>query len=386
MEYAGPDALNGQFALKQLNRTSLSKTEPLNVALIGCGAVSELYHAPALNELEKQHLLRVKALFDPTLDRVAELKRFFPAATPVTDLAQLPSLGLHLAVVASPPRFHAAQSIQLLQAGLSVFCEKPMASSVAEGEAMLEAAVAAPGLLAIGLFRRFFPATQTIRDLLARKVLGEVKTFYCYEGGRFEWPVQSASFFKKEMAQGGVLLDIGVHLLDLLIWWWGQPVEVIYEDDAMGGIEVNCRLTLKFAEGFSGQVRLSRDCTQPNRYVIQAEKGWLSWTVNEAEQIQIGFYETDFALNAQLHENKTEGHLPTLGQPSFNFQQSFVNQFRNVVAAMQGTAPLVVPGEQGLKSLKLIEQCYRHRRLMAMPWLSEAEQQQAHQLSSGTLS
>jgi hypothetical protein len=45
-----------------------------------------------------------------------------------------------------------------------------------------------------------------------------------------------------------------------------------------------------------------------------------------------------------------------------------------------------VPGEQGIESLKLIEQCYRQRRLMAMPWLSEAEQQRAYQLSSRTLS
>jgi predicted dehydrogenase len=354
----------------------------VQVGLVGCGAVSQMYYTPALKELERLKLLQVKALVDPNPENMAQLSKAFPAAVPVNNLSELPKLDIAMAIVASPPRFHAEQAIRLLRSGLSVLCEKPMATSVAEGEAMVEVASAVDGVLAIGLFRRFLPATQAISQVLSLNILGKVKSFYCYEGGKFGWPVQSASFFQKSTAQGGVLLDIGVHLLDLLIWWWGQPVEVIYEDDAMGGIEANCHLTLRFAQGFSGQVRLSRDCSQPNRYVIQCEKGWLSWNVNAAEQIQIGFHEASFALNAQLHENREENGLPTLGQPAFTFQQSFISQLCNVVAAIHGAEPLVVPGEQGLQSLKLIEHCYGHRSLMPMPWFSEQEYWRARQLSS----
>ena len=357
-------------------------SKPINIALVGCGAVSQLYYSPALQELEKSNLLHVKALFDPSSDSVAQLQKNFPAATCLKDLAELSPQEIDLAIIASPPRFHAQQTIQLLKSGLSVLCEKPMAATVAEAEAMIAAASTAPGLLAIGLFRRFFPATQTIHKIVSLNVLGDVKSFSFSEGGYFQWPVQSPAYFKKATAQGGVLLDIGVHLLDLMIWWLGNPTEVIYEDDAMGGIDVNCRLQCKFAQGFTGEVRLSRDCILPNRYVIQGTKGWLSWDVNDAsDKIQMGFEDSSFALDAQIHDVETHNPL-TLGKPSLNFEQSFTSQLCNVIAAIDGKEPLMVPGEQAIQSLRLIESCYRHRTLMPMPWLSASESKRAYQLST----
>jgi predicted dehydrogenase len=360
----------------------MSHTKPLKVALLGCGAVSQLYYTPALRELEKIHLLQVKALFDPNPKNMVQLGQSFPTATQLQDLTQLSRLGIGLAIIASPPRYHAEQAIQALQSGLSVLCEKPMAMTVAEGEAMIQAAAAAQRVLAIGLFRRFFPATQTIRDVLSLGILGEVRSFSFSEGGRFNWPAQSPSFFQKATAQGGVLMDIGVHVLDLLLWWLGQPIDIRYEDDAMGGVEANCRLTLKFARGCAGEVRLSRDWLLSNRYVMQCTKGWLSWEANDADRIQMGFNNAGFCLNSQLHEERLEHALPTLGRQSANFQQSFINQLQNMVAAIQGTQQLVVPGEQGLQSLKLIEHCYHHRTLMPMPWLNEQERTRAWQLSN----
>lgn len=353
--------------------------EALRIALVGCGAVSELYYAPALQALEDAGLLRVEALFDPNPERVVLLRRAFPAARRIDALAALTERDLDLAIIASPPRYHAAQTIQALQGGLSVLCEKPMAASVAEGEAMIEAATATQRVLAVGLVRRFFPATRAIRDLLACNVLGNVASFYCYEGGRFQWPVASASFFKKETAGGGVLLDVGVHLLDLLLWWWGEPVEVRYEDDAMGGVEANSHLTLTFARDFTGEVRLSRDWTRPNRYVIRCTKGWVRWTANEADRIQMGFHGVDYAHHILFYEHGREQDEP--GRPGDTFEQSFIRQLRNVIAAVQGTESLVVPGQEGLRSLRLIEQCYRHRTLMPMPWLSNQEVERARQLS-----
>jgi predicted dehydrogenase len=177
-------------------------------------------------------------------------------------------------------------------------------------------------------------------------------------------------------------MDSGVHLLDLMIWWLGKPEEVIYEDDAMGGIDANCRLQCKFSQGFTGEMRLSRDCLVPNRYVIHGDKGWLSWDVNDAaDKIQMGFEDSSFALDAQIHNIDSQNPL-SLGQPSFNFEQSFISQLCNVIAAMDGKEPLAVPGEEAIKSLRIIESCYRHRTLMPMPWLSDSESIRAHQLST----
>lgn len=353
---------------------------PIQVGLIGCGAVSQLYYAPALQALEQEGLLRVKALFDPSEASLTQLRSHFPQASQVDDTAALTCDTCDLAIVASPPQYHAAQTVQLLKAGVSVLCEKPMASTVAEAKAMLEVADQAQGLLAIGLFRRFFPATQTIYSILSLGLLGELESFECYEGSAFNWPVQSPSYFKRSQAGGGVLLDIGVHLLDLLIWWFGEPIEIHYEDDAMGGIEVNCALKCQFA-GVSGTVRLSRDCNLPNRYTIRGSKGWLSWQVNEANNIQMGLVDAPWALETTMYQKELRTGLPVLNRPGFNFEQSFTSQICNIVRAMRGEEALVVSGAEGIRSLRWIEHCYRHRQLMAMPWLSPSENTRAQQLS-----
>jgi predicted dehydrogenase len=176
-------------------------------------------------------------------------------------------------------------------------------------------------------------------------------------------------------------MDIGVHVLDLVIWWLGYPEEIAYEDDAMGGIEVNCSIRCRFPHGMTGQIRLSRDCDLANRYVIQGTKGWLSWQVNEANQVQMGFADAPFGLSARADVLASEHPLPVLGTPGFNFEQSFTSQITNVIAAIRGSESLVVSGEQGIQSLRLIEACYRQRGLMLMPWMGERELVRARQLS-----
>jgi predicted dehydrogenase len=357
----------------------IARLERLNVAIIGCGAVAQMYYTPALTELEKLGLVRVKALYDPDSRGVAELRRSFPAAVPVPELAALAQHDIDLAIVASPPRFHAGQTIELLQMGVAVLCEKPMATALPDGEAMAASAAQTGQVLAIGFFRRFFPAIQAIQRILEQDMLGQIKTFHCYEGGPFHWPVQSTSFFQKSLAGGGVLMDLGVHLLDLLIWWWGYPTQITYEDDALGGVEANCRLQLEFAASFSGEVKLSRDWNYANRYVIEGTKGWLSWDVNEADNVNMGLTGSSFVLHSHLH-HCGDYHQPAQSTgPAVNFQQSFIRQLLNVAAATQGLEPLAVNAEEGLLSLKLIDNCYRQRTLMPLPWLSEQEWQHAQE-------
>lgn len=359
-------------------------SQPVQVALLGCGAVARQYYSPALRELEKINCAAVAAVFDPNPHRAASLRQVFPAAASLGSLDELSRHNVDLAIVASPTRYHAEQSIHALNQGISVLCEKPMAATVVEAEAMLQAARAAQKILAVGLFRRFFAATQTIREFLSQRLLGEVKSFSYTEGSRFFffWPAQSASFFEKSEAKGGVLLDLGAHGLDLLLWWLGEPTAVSYQDDAMGGVEANCRIELRFAEGFTGKVQFSRDWSLPNRCIIECERGWLGWPMGAADKLQFGIFDAAFCLDAQLFERpKNVGSLgPT--QSAANYHQSFVHQLLNVVEAVRGNGQPLVPGEEGIRSLRLIDYCYQNRTLLPMPWLSEVEFRRAEQLTA----
>src|SRR5438552_10737474 len=117
-------------------------------------------------------------------------------------------------------------------------------------------------------------------------LIGPLRSIFCFEGGPFDWPVASYRYFSRSEAGGGVLLDIGTHCLDLLIWWFGMPSDITYVDDSMGGIEANCFLVLQYAD-FEARIRLSRDWGQPNLYRLEGDHGSISWTVNDAHCFRV---------------------------------------------------------------------------------------------------
>ncbi len=342
------------------------------LVLVGCGAITELYYAPALLEALKYRKIEIVAFYDPSSARLAALHRFFPHAKALTAFEALIDLQPHLAVVASPPKFHASQAIALLGSGVHVLCEKPMASSVAEAETMISAAHKANRVLAIGLFRRFFPALQAVKALVNGGALGATTSFRFTEGGVFNWPAASASFFQKQHSQGGVLHDLGVHILDLICWWFGEPASMAYEDDAMGNLEANSHLRLGFSNGLTGEVRMSRDTPCSNQYQIDFERGRVVWRVGEGNRLEMCFNDVPFTLAGELRENSSTAD---------SYHQAFVKQILNFVSAARGTESLVVPGEEAIMSMRLIEQCYGSRHLISMPWFTEPETIRARELA-----
>lgn len=339
-----------------------------DIVLIGCGAVSQRYYAPALKELEWAGEVNVVALVDPDPGALESLGVVFPHAERFVKSHPSSLLRGDLAIVASPPAFHADQTIEALECGLSVLCEKPMATGAREGRAMIAAAKAANRVLAVGLVRRFLPAVEMIHNLLRQRLLGRVNVYSAFEGGLFRWPVSSMTYFTD--APGGVLFDLGSHALDLALWWFGEADAVTYEDDAMGGVDVNGRVQLQHRDGPTGTIQLSRDWDRPNEYRIECEDGWIYWTVNESNAVEVGLRGSRFAMDARLF-------VPATGrsrkQRPATFERCFVEQIRNVVAAHHGQAPLAVPGEVGLRPLELIEACYGCRWPLVIPWLSEVE-------------
>jgi predicted dehydrogenase len=353
--------------------------KPRPIVLIGCGAVAQQFYLPALRHLESRGEIKVSSLVDPSSTARNVLAQAFPAATQSTSLAEVARLEGALAIIASPPRFHAEQTEQSFEKGWHVLCEKPMASTTAECERMVAGARAANRLLAVGLYKRFFPASAYIHDLIQHQRLGRLKHFTISEGGPFRWPAATPSFFNKAQTPGGVLLDIGVHVLDLLLWWSGEPARFEYEDDAMGGLETNVRLAIEFANGAEGVVHLSRDWKTRNEYRFQFERGEVRWRVNDANGLIVQLDGSPSALRSALVDPlSTRSESPAL-QPSN--PQSFIRQIQNVSAAIDGREALLVPGEEGLRSLRWIEACYRQRTLIDQPWLSEAELARARTLA-----
>jgi predicted dehydrogenase len=361
---------------------------PLGVGVVGCGAVTELFYAPALQALEEAGLIRVIALCDPDANNAAKLKEKFRSSSFAQTLSQLinsfenEEQGIDLVIIASPPSYHASQSIQAMEAGISVLCEKPMCTNSSAAEVMIKTARRKGCTLAVGMVRRFFPATQLIHHLLQEKVLGELESFHIAEGGPFSWPAKSPQVFDKKHGGGGLLIDVGVHVLDLLMWWLGMPEQVLYEDDAIGGVEANFRLQLRYGNGVSGTVRISRDCQLPNRYVFRCENGWIGWHVLDLERIELGFRGTTAILNGRVSHFQSGAFGVAVDNSTFDLKMAFFVQLKNVIGAMRDEERLLVAPEEALEGIQLIESCYQKKTLIAMPWLSSMELSFAHKLIS----
>jgi predicted dehydrogenase len=360
----------------------MSRSHPARVALVGCGAVARLYYAPALSELACAGRLRVDVLVDPDPGSAELLRTHFPGARFQSDAAGLTGDRVDLAIVASPPAHHATQTIRLLRDGVSVLCEKPMATSVADAEAMIAASESARRVLAVGLVRRFLPACQTVRALLTQGCLGELRSFRFAEGGKFRWPTRSAGYFRRGASSGGVLADIGSHLLDLLVWWMGEPELLRYEDDSMGGLEANCAIHLRLQGGAAGRVRLSRDVELPDSgCLIQGSKGWLRWSADRPDDLEARIEGAGAVILGRLHEPDPRRPAALPDRRARNFEQSFLAQLADVLDAVErGTAPSVT-GRDALAGVRLVERCYRNRKRMPMGWLSDGERARAEDLA-----
>jgi predicted dehydrogenase len=248
-----------------------------------------------------------------------------------------------------------------------------MAAGIADAEAMAAAAARTKRPLAIGLYRRFFRGAQAIKDLITNQTLGPVLSFEVEEGGPFRWEAASDSFFRREVTPGGVLYDTGVHTLDLLLWWFNEPSSLEYQDDAVGGLEANCHLHLHYAAGFKGEVRLSRDWVTRNLFRINFLKGSVAWQVSQAGQITLKLEGLGSVLAGDLlpdRDNSLTLHTPGEAEGS---PQAFIRQLLDVVAAVRTGSPVHINASEGLRSLRLIEECYRQRKPLVQRWLTPEE-------------
>jgi predicted dehydrogenase len=343
---------------------------PCDVELIGCGALAEQVYAPVLSRLERAGRIRVTALLDPTSARRACLARVFSSARAVEKITDLPTTDGALAIVASPPTFHAEQTRALLAAGRHVLCEKPLAMSVAEAESMIAAAHAANRLLAAGMMRRFYPAAQALREAIAAEVLGQIHRMEVAEGGRFSWSAASPKFFAP--AQGGVLFDLGSHVLDLLCHWFGEPASTSALLDTAGGTNTNALLAGRWAGHLEARVHLSWDTPINSGWRLLATRGEWRWD---------GSPDGPLLMRPACAKWRWHAEPQADGPTGSGWLACFARQVDNVLDAIAGRAALLASAENVLPSLRWLENTRRQARPWPQGWLSPEEQAEATRLA-----
>ena len=349
--------------------------KPIALCIVGCGAVVADLHMPVVEVLCKKRAVTVVALVDNQKERAGRFLKKFPGATVFEKLDEaLRAQPVGLTFIASPPGLHAEHALTALAAGSHVLVEKPMVTRSADARRLAEATKAAGRVTAVGLPRRYYPHVAEVSDLISRGEFGSDVTFRYREGGTFGWPVASDAVFKREKSGGGVLMDKGVHALDVLEQLFGNVSVLRCRDDALqGGVECGALLDLQYP-GARGQLHLSWDQPLNNGIWISGSKGeaFLGLEVIHTYQWREpgGKWTVRAARKAWPKSLQANGPLKT---PSDYYQCIALQWWGALRAIMLGESPAVDAARAG-QVIQAIEAAYAQSESLSLPWLTPDEQ------------
>lgn len=190
----------------------------INVGIIGCGKIAQVRHLP---EYAENECAKIYGLYDLNQERAAQLAKQYGARAYASAEELLADPAIDAVSVCTANFAHAEITIAALKAGKHVLCEKPMATTLEDCRAMVDAAKAANRCLMIGHNQRLAKAHVKAKALLNEGVIGRlisVRTSFGHSGPE-TWTVDQGKniwFFDKTKAQMGVMADLGIHKTDLL--------------------------------------------------------------------------------------------------------------------------------------------------------------------------
>jgi len=333
----------------------MAKAKQLRVAVIGGGSIAKHRHLP---EFDANDRVKIVAVCDKVEKNAEKLAKKFGGKV-YTDWRDVVALADVDAVsVCTPNNLHAPVSIAALEAGKHVLCEKPMATSASEADAMIAAAKVHNKVLMIGHNQRLAPMHVRAKQILQSGVLGRVITFrtsFAHPGPE-GWSIEGVGgwFFQKEQAFVGAMGDLGVHKADLIRWMLDDEVtEVAAFVDALAGkvnstVDDNAICLFRMASGAIGSMTASwsHNPGEDNGTTLYCEKGIMRVNTDPIYTVIVELTSGEKQLiRTSGMQTNDEG-----GQTSSGIIDMFV------ASVLDGTA-CPIPGEEGAKSLAVILAC-----------------------------
>lgn len=311
----------------------------LRAGIVGLGAMGR-HHVRILSEFDGVDLIAVCDQ-DPAMLRATSKTS---NAEPHGSVETFRRLDLDLVVVAVPTSHHRQIAEELLRPGISLIVEKPLASTVADGEAMVASAARAGARLGVGHIERFNPVVVAARELIATGRLGRPMIF----GTRRLGPLPP------RVVDVGVIVDLATHDIDVLTSIHGAPVESIQAQAHRRGTrarEDSVTALMRFADGVTAVIEANWITpTKVRQLSVTSEGGMfigdylsqeLSLLTHAATVADVGLKDVQ-----TLVERRTLDIALVRAEPLRRELEAFT------LAARQDHA-LPVTGEMGLRVLKL---------------------------------
>ena len=198
----------------------------IKIGILGCGKIAQVRHIP---EYAENPDVKLVGFYNPTKSRAEDMAAKYGGLAYDTAEQLLANPEIDAVSVCAANYAHAALSMQALNAGKHVLCEKPMATTLADCEAMVDCAKKNGKFLMIGHNQRLAKAHMEAKRLIDEGLIGDIITFRTSfgHGGPETWAIKPGKdtwFFDKSKAAMGVMADLGVHKTDLIQYLTGQRV------------------------------------------------------------------------------------------------------------------------------------------------------------------
>ena len=321
--------------------------DKVKIGIIGLGGVAQLVHLPNLSKISSADLTAVAEVNKNRLLTISD--KFNVKEKFISYKEMLEKSDIDAVIIATPTSTHTDIAIDCLNAGKDVLVEKPLARTYAEAKKIVDAAKKNKKKLMVGMNLRYRPDTMLLRSFINTKEIGE--PFYIKCGWIRKQSSSQKWFTKKEQSGGGVIFDLGIHLLDLALWLLDYP-------------EITSVSSQNFYHNTKSVEDTSISCIKcDNSAVINMEVSW-SLPV-EKDHFFLDVYGTkgSFSSNPFRLYKKVENDYinltPTqVDNPTVLFKKSYLNELKSFIGAIKGLNPVFSPGEEAMQRMKIIEAMY----------------------------
>jgi predicted dehydrogenase len=342
--------------------------QKLRYGIVGLGWIG-MVHAEAIQTAVPD--AEIAAVCDIQPERLAERATKLGVACRYEDFRKLVrSDGLDAVYVCVPNHLHREVALAALEAGLHVFCEKPMAMNAGQAREMAGAAARAEKVLQLGMMTRQRPECRLVRSYIEEGFFGTISRVTIVLRRCRGVPGLGGWFTTKEKSGGGCLIDIGVHFLDLALWltdMW-SPKSVSAADYQVFGRRMR---DYRFVDMWAGPPDYSGVCDVDDsaaafvRFPDGATMSLdVSWALNARDDAYIEIFGEKAGVRlmddgALTLITEMDGRLVDVVPQYAKDAKPFHVQARNFAAALRGTEQPAATAEQGVAVMELIDAIYR---------------------------
>ena len=337
----------------------------IKVGIIGCGKIAQVRHIP---EYAANPHVEVYGFYDINQERTEALARQYGGKAFASYQELLADESIEAVSVCTANHAHAEVTIAALKAGKHVLCEKPMAVTLEECEAMVTAAKESGRYLMIGQNQRLAKAHAKARELIAQGAIGRVLTFRTIfgHGGPETWSIDPGSnvwFFDKTKAAMGAMADLGIHKTDMIQYVLGTKIvrtqavlSTLDKKDATGnliGVDDNAICIYQMENGVIGTMTASWTyyAAEDNTTVIYGTKGELRLYDDprySVQQINADGTRIDYQIDQiQTNDNQTASGIIDLFVDCLVEQKEPEISGENVLHAMKAVFASIESSAKG---------------------------------------